>query len=368
MPGLSVTRLPADARRLWQILSAHGTTWLVGGAVRDILLETSPGDVDLATALHPSIVRELASAHGYRTMAVGQEFGRVAVLTSAGVVDVTTFREEGEYADGRHPACVRFTTDGMRDLLRRDFTMNAMAMTPEGGLIDPTGGLTDVAAGVIRAVGSPYERVAEDHLRILRAIRFTAYGPGRFELEADLQDAITGRSAELMAMPAARRGAEWNAILRHPWPDRALETGARCRLWAPWERGGPVLAALSDPAARLLALQLTYDMRQLGRLEWPRELRLRARRIGRMLAGQDPVCGEEGASARELADWLGRPDPVQLVRGEEVMRLFHLDGRAVGDVLSEQRRLLEAATQPLSREALIDELGRFVQNLRKSSD
>lgn len=368
MPALSVTRLPADARRLWQILSAYGTTWLVGGAVRDLALEMSPGDVDLATALHPPRVRELASAQGYRTIAVGQEFGRVGVVTGAGVVDVTTFREESEYADGRHPARVRFTTDGVRDLLRRDFTINAMAMAPEGGLIDPTGGLTDLAAGVIRAVGSAHQRVAEDHLRILRAIRFTAYGPGSFELAADLQDAITGRSAELLAISAARRGAEWNAILRHPWPDRALETGARCRLWAPWERGGRALAALSDPAARLLALQLTYEMGQLGRLEWPRELRLRARRIGRMLAGQDPVRGGEGAAARELADWLGRPDPVHLLRGEEVMRLFHLDGRAVGDVLAEQRRLLEAAPATLSREALIDQLGRFVQNLRKSSD
>lgn len=369
MSSFGLGSLPGPARHLWGVLARASTTWLVGGAVRDLKAGVKPSDVDLATALLPHEVRRLVEEKGFRTTPVGEKFGRIGIMTATGRVDVTTFREEGGYRDGRHPSQVRFTRDGLRDLLRRDFTINAMALTPEGRLLDPAAGLKDLDAGIIRAVGDPHRRLHEDHLRGLRAIRFLAYDPGHFVLESTLADAIATLGMSEPDVTPARRGMEWAAILHHPWPDRALEAGARLGLWTPFFFSGRRLGALADPAARLLALRLTGDVSRLGHVEWPRALKARERLLARVLEGKDPPRGELGTSARALAAWLGRPDPLGRLRGTDVMRLFHMrPGPWVGRVLEEERRILQCTGSGLSEEALFARLQRFVQNLKESSD
>lgn len=169
-------RPPADVVRIVRTLEAQGhAAWTVGGAVRDALLGLRPGDWDLATAAHPRQVQRIFR----HTVPVGVEHGTVGVLGRDGrMYEVTTFRRDVE-TFGRH-AVVAFADTLEEDLQRRDFTINAVAWHPlTGELRDPHGGAEDLRAGVLRTVGDPVERFAEDRLRVLRALRFA----GRFHLE-----------------------------------------------------------------------------------------------------------------------------------------------------------------------------------------
>ena len=142
----------------------------VGGCVRDLLLGRTPGDWDVCTDARPERVMELFP----RTVPTGLKHGTVTVRTEDGPVEVTTFRREAGYADGRHPDAVDFDATLAEDLARRDFTVNAMALDENGMVIDRYGGQTDLFRSVIRCVGDPDRRFAEDALRMLRAVRFAA--------------------------------------------------------------------------------------------------------------------------------------------------------------------------------------------------
>ena len=144
----------------------------VGGCVRDSLMGRAPADWDLCTAAAPEQT-ETALA-GYRFVETGLKHGTVTVLTGDGPVEITTFRTDGVYLDHRRPAHVTFVPSLREDLARRDFTVNAMALGPDGQVVDPFGGQADLAAGIIRCVGDPDRRFGEDALRILRALRFAA--------------------------------------------------------------------------------------------------------------------------------------------------------------------------------------------------
>ena len=152
-------------------LEAAGyATYAVGGCVRDALLGLTPEDYDLCTAATPAQIREVFA--GYPLVLAGEKHGTVGVVTDTQVVEITTFRTEGGYADNRHPDWVRFVTAIEEDLSRRDFTVNAMAFSPARGFADPFGGRQDLADGILRAVGEPERRFTEDALRILRGVRF----------------------------------------------------------------------------------------------------------------------------------------------------------------------------------------------------
>ena len=146
--------------------------YAVGGCVRDSLLGLEPADFDLCTAALPEQTE--AVFRDRRLVLAGKKHGTVGVVTPAGVVEITTFRTEGEYRDNRHPEWVEFVSDIEGDLARRDFTVNAMAFSPCRGFADPFGGREDLKNRILRAVGNPEQRFREDSLRILRGARFAA--------------------------------------------------------------------------------------------------------------------------------------------------------------------------------------------------
>ncbi len=153
-------------------LRAHGhSAWLVGGCVRDLLLDRAPKDFDVATSAVPGEILRLFPNSGQ----VGAHFGVVLVHQAGAQVEVATFRSDLDYTDGRRPNAVHFESSPEQDVLRRDFTINALLLDPETGeVLDYVGGRVDLDARIIRAIGDPVRRFQEDHLRLLRAVRFAA--------------------------------------------------------------------------------------------------------------------------------------------------------------------------------------------------
>ena len=163
--------LPTPVRYCMEKLERAGfCAYAVGGCVRDTLLGRTPHDYDLCTDASPQQMRDVFAEH--RLVCSGEKHGTVGVVLDGAVYEITTFRTEGGYADGRHPDWVRFVGSIEEDLARRDFTVNAMAYSPKTGYVDPWGGRRDLENKVLRAVGEPERRFREDALRILRGVRF----------------------------------------------------------------------------------------------------------------------------------------------------------------------------------------------------
>ncbi|MBX5464344.1 MAG: tRNA cytidylyltransferase [Clostridia bacterium] len=179
----------------------------MGGCLRDLLRGRIPHDWDVATSARPERVAALFA----RTLPTGLAYGTVSVQTGVRWVQVTTFRSESSYGDRRHPAHVRWLGEVEGDLARRDFTVNAMALGLDGRLVDPWGGLADLQSGLIRAVGDPQERFAEDPLRVLRGARLAAETGWRME-EATVQAALRG-AADLPGVSRERLFSEMNRLL-----------------------------------------------------------------------------------------------------------------------------------------------------------
>ena len=160
---------------------AHFSAYAVGGCVRDALLDLTPQDYDLCTDATPQDMCRIFQAH--TLVRSGEKHGTIGVVVDGKVYEITTFRTEGSYTDGRHPDKVRFVSSLEEDLSRRDFTVNAMAYHPEQGLMDPFNGQRDLQNRILRTVGDPERRFQEDALRILRGVRFAV----RFGLNVDPQ-------------------------------------------------------------------------------------------------------------------------------------------------------------------------------------
>lgn len=164
-------RPPESVLSILRILKENSyEAYAVGGCVRDSILGAEPKDWDIATSALPEEVKALFA----KTADTGLKHGTVTVIADHGAFEITTFRIDGRYEDGRRPSRVEFTGRLEDDLRRRDFTMNAMAWNEERGIVDPFGGTRDIGAGLVRAVGEPEERFREDALRMLRAVRFCA--------------------------------------------------------------------------------------------------------------------------------------------------------------------------------------------------
>lgn len=200
-----------DALAVVQRLTSAGhIAYFAGGCVRDELLGLQPKDYDVATDALPERVRKLFS----NTQAVGQAFGVILVRLGRSVVEVATFRSDGHYTDGRRPDEVRFTT-AQEDAQRRDFTVNGLFLDPvDGRIIDYVGGQKDLAERILRAIGEPDARFEEDHLRLLRAVRFAA----RFNFAVDTrtQEAIRRHAPQLARISPERSGDELRTMLTPP--------------------------------------------------------------------------------------------------------------------------------------------------------
>lgn len=203
--------MPAMAASLIGALNEQGfEAWAVGGCVRDSLLGKDPKDWDLCTSARPDQVKE-CFAGTYKVLETGIQHGTVTVLAGTETYEITTYRAEGDYEDHRRPEEVTFVNSLEEDLARRDFTINAMAMGPDGTVIDPFGGQGDLKNGVLRCVGDPAQRFGEDALRILRLLRFASVLG--FAIEEETLAAAHAKKSLLRWVSGERMAREMTQLL-----------------------------------------------------------------------------------------------------------------------------------------------------------
>ena len=213
-------RMDKGAAELLDTLHRAGyAAYVVGGCVRDSLLGLTPHDWDLCTSALPQQGMELFGEE--KCIPTGLQHGTVTVKQGGGLYEITTFRTEGAYTDGRHPDEVHFVPDVREDLARRDFTINAMAYNAKEGLVDPFGGQDDLQSGILRAVGVPHQRFTEDALRILRLYRFAArFG---FSIDPPTAQAAQELCAHLDCVSVERIEEELAKLLSAPAPSAYLD-------------------------------------------------------------------------------------------------------------------------------------------------
>jgi poly(A) polymerase len=350
------------------VMAALPEARVVGGAVRDVLAGRVVGEVDLATPRRPEQVTEALAAAGMRAVPTGLDHGTVTALSGARGFEVTTLRRDVE-TDGRH-AVVAFTDNWRADATRRDFTINAMSLTRAGEVFDYFGGIDDLRAGILRFVGDPATRIAEDYLRILRYFRFFARYSSKPADPAAL-DAIRTGVPGLAGLSVERVWSELTRILSAPDPRAAIglmeqlgvlaavlpEGADASRLARLIEADAPV-----DPLLRLAAL-LTGDPAALAarlRLSAAERDRLTALRAGPMARPSDDdatlrrLLADEaqktlidrtwlaGGSAPEWAALRARlaaiPRPVFPLEGRDVLALGEPEGPRVGALLRAVRQ------------------------------
>lgn len=192
-------------------------SYIVGGAVRDTVIGLSPNDIDITTSATPEEVVSIFP----KTYPSGIQFGTVTVVIEKEEFEVTTFRTDGEYLDGRRPETVAFGNSIEEDLSRRDFTINAMAMNIDGNITDPFGGLRDIEEGTIRCVGDPEKRFSEDALRMMRAIRFASRY--EFTIEENTFNSIKKFAPTIKKVSLERINQEFSKILLSKNPKLGVE-------------------------------------------------------------------------------------------------------------------------------------------------
>ena len=304
--------LPEGAMELLGRLRAAGHEgWAVGGCVRDALLGLEPKDYDLCTDATPEQMR--AAFAGLRVIETGIAHGTLTVIADGTPYEVTTYRVDGAYTDHRRPDSVEFVREVKRDLMRRDFTINAMAYSPEAGLLDCFGGREDLRNGVIRCVGEPGARFDEDALRILRALRFAAvYG---FTVEDGTARAARERKGSLGLVARERVTAEMSKLLCGRAAERivcefgeVIEAALGVQLHVRGLDGVPA----ELPLRLAHALQYGSDAeRALGALRLDRATE---RAVRELIASADRACPQGDAAWRHLLHDLGQERALQLAR------------------------------------------------------
>jgi tRNA nucleotidyltransferase (CCA-adding enzyme) len=348
--------IPPGVRALLERLQSSGhEAWLVGGCVRDLLRGCTPKDWDVATQALPEQVMGLFR----KVVPTGVAHGTVTVLVPEGSVEVTTYRVERVYLDGRRPSQVEFRRDLEEDLARRDFTINAIAFDPIAGRMkDPFGGQEDLARRRVRCVGTPSERFGEDGLRPLRAVRFATVL--EFELDAPTAQAIPGALPVFRKVAQERVRDEFLKLLLAPGAARGLSLLRQTGLLSvmlpelgPSEdgpRGDRVARAEPSLEVRLAAL-LSGNVEREAALE---RLRLPGRvveTVRQLLAFPLEPESERWTDA-EVRRWLVRLGPERAELALALARARGVDAR--GDITTHVQRVL-AAHPPLSlRELALD--------------
>jgi tRNA nucleotidyltransferase (CCA-adding enzyme) len=317
-------------------------SWIVGGAVRDVLLHLprEAADFDVATPATPEQVTALFP----KVIPTGVEHGTVTVLSGGLAMEITTFRGEGRYVDGRRPESVTFHTDLEADLARRDFTMNALAWDPLADEFrDPFGGRRDLAERIVRAVGDARERFAEDGLRPMRAVRFAAQLG--YDLDGATRRAIPGALPVVAKVAIERISDELGRLVVGQDAARALAI----------MRGTGLLAAVLPALAELPPRALAHAFQVVARVEREPALRFaallhplgaeRAERILLDLRQPRRISDEVAALVRAHACRLGTRGPVLPREGAEIRRLLSRAGPARADAL---RALAEAEARALT--------------------
>jgi poly(A) polymerase len=349
------------------VLAALPEARIAGGAVRDTLAKHKVADIDLATPRRPEQVIAALNQAGIRAVPTGIDHGTVTAVSGGRGFEVTTLRRD-VLTDGRH-AVVDFTDDWRADAARRDFTMNALSMTRDGAVFDYFGGIGDLHAGLVRFVGDPATRIAEDYLRILRFFRFHARyasGPPDGPAVAAISAAVPG----LARLSAERVWSELVRILAAPDPREAVALMARLGVLAAVISEGAdparlarlvAAAAPADPLLRLAALlagdPVAFAARlRLSAAERERLVALRSTPLAhpaaddatlrRLLADTDPALlvdrtwleGETGPEWPALrARLASMPRPVFPLEGRDVLALGLPPGPHVGTLLREVR-------------------------------
>ena len=346
-----------------KIRDAGYEAFAVGGCVRDTLLGRTPEDWDVTTSARPEAVKAIFE----RTVDTGLQHGTVTVLKNRKGYEVTTYRIDGEYHDGRHPDSVEFTPDLLEDLKRRDFTINAMAYSHETGIVDEFGGMEDLKVGIVRCVGRPEDRFTEDALRLLRALRFSAQLG--FEIEESTYAAIKTIAPNLAKVSKERVQAELTKLLLSAHPERILllkETGLSVQIVPGFDavfapalfsklsrlpaekplRWAGFLLCQSAKQAEAVLKGLKMDNETIGNvsrmIEGAKEtLPLEKPAIRRAMSRYTPYQLEGALKLKEL---MGSPDAEEIRRlREEIIR----DGDCVSlkDLAVKGRDLLEAGVE-----------------------
>lgn len=211
-------KVPEEPRFIINMLQRNNyKAYIVGGCVRDRLLLKEPDDWDITTSAKPEETMKIFKAAGYKVIPTGLIHGTVTVMLGKVGYEITTFRIDGEYSDGRHPDNVEFTDEVKEDLSRRDFTINSMAYNDKDGLVDYFNGYEDLSNKIVRCVGDPDKRFNEDALRMLRAIRFSAQLG--FEIESKTAEAIKVNYKLIKNVSEERIQVEINKILMSDNPN-----------------------------------------------------------------------------------------------------------------------------------------------------
>ena len=384
-----------------KIRDAGYEAFAVGGCVRDTLLGRTPEDWDVTTSARPEAVKAIFE----RTVDTGLQHGTVTVLKNRKGYEVTTYRIDGEYHDGRHPDSVEFTPNLLEDLKRRDFTINAMAYSHETGIVDEFGGMEDLKAGIVRCVGRPEDRFTEDALRLLRALRFSAQLG--FEIEESTYAAIKTIAPNLAKVSKERVQAELTKLLLSAHPERILllkETGLSAQIVPGFDavfapalfsklsrlpaekslRWAGFLLCQSTKQAEAVLKGLKMDNETIGNvsrmIEGAKEtLPLEKPAVRRAMSRYTPYQLEGALKLKEL---MGSPDAEEIrrlreeiirdgdcvslkelaVKGRDLLEAGVERGPMVGEILNHLFDLVLLHPEKNDRELLLKEVRRFSQD------
>ena len=232
--NFKIKEMPQAVRKIIDIYDEMGYhAYLVGGCVRDCLMGITPKDIDICTDALPSVAETVKNAinesfvnNVCKIIPTGEKFGTITFNLFDENYEVTTFREDGRYEDGRHPQSVVFSKKLEDDLSRRDFTINAIACDGDGNIVDYFNGISDIRDGIIRCVGNPEDRFNEDALRMLRCIRFASrYG---FKIEENTAKAIIKLAPNIKYVSKERIGKELSEIIENGFSDRLMDVDVKC--------------------------------------------------------------------------------------------------------------------------------------------